>query len=220
MSNPLVFRLFKTHHERAFAEQYKDRIWSDSGSTGTMQVRAIKATDRVMDSHVTYVAVGANSHDVRRRFFDEWDEDENAVDEYTTVVTIDLDALGLTHVDRVAASDAFYAAILETRKALLPTVSAPRIPAAPRPREELLPYDLPEPPNEVVEKVVNDGQTFSVTYAKTSERRWGIQWDEVEMKAISVVDGKGHAFDPVFIGLMLAGLDEKASYWVPAPKTA
>lgn len=183
-----------------------------------MQVRAISASDRVMDSHVTYVAVGANSHDVRRRFFDEWDEDENAVDEYTTVVTVDLDALGLTHVDRIAASDAFYNAILETRKVLLPRVSEPRIPEAPRPREELLPYDLPEPPDEVTKEVVNANRAYTVTYMKSSGRRFGTQWDEVEMKAVRVVDDRGQVCEPVYFGLMQAGFDVDATYWVPAPK--
>lgn len=214
--NPLAFRWFKTHHQRNGADKLMQRIWQECSDRGAMQVRAISATEDTMDTHVTYVARGGNSHDVGRRYFDEWDDDEGAVDCYTTAVMVDLDALGLTHVDRRVASDVLHQAILDAREALLPYVNEPRPRQEPRPKVEFLPYDLPEPPDEEVRSFTQGKRRYDVTYAKSDERRFGRQWDEVRMVARSVVDDTGCEHS-LHTGLCLAGFVE-SSYWVNAPK--
>lgn len=213
---PLAFRLFKTHHDRHGAEQLAQRIWQELSDRDCLQVRAISASGRAMDSHVTYVARGGNSHDIRRRYFDEWDEDDSAVDDYTIAAMIDLDALGLTDLDRITVSDAFYNAIVETRKALLANASEPPKSQPSRERKILVPDEVPEPPNEVVER---SGGTVEVTYVKTSERRSGGPplWDEALMKAVKVVDHRKGRELSLPVGLMLAG-DARSSYWVRVPK--
>lgn len=211
---PLAFRLFKTHHDRDGAEQLAQRIWQELSDRDCLQVRAISASGRVMDSHVTYVARGGNSHDIRRRYFDEWHEDDGAVDDYTVAAMVDLDALGLTDLDRITVSDAFYNAIVETRKALLANASEPAKSQSFGERKTLVPDEVPEPPDEVVER----SGTVEVTYVKTSERRsGGPLWDEALMKAVKVVDHRKGQELSLPVGLMFAG-DARSSYWVRVPK--
>ena len=222
-SKPLAFRLFISVHEYEYGlEEMAQTIWDELSNPDALQVRAVGVKDYAIRSHFTYVAKGGNAQDIRRRLRTLADEDDMPYGDYTTAVMVDLDALGLGNVDRIVASDALYRAILEVRETLLTTVSEPRDPEKPRPREELLPYDLAEPPMEEVREIFVRERTFYLTFRQSGMRRNLLQWDEIEMELSHAVDDLGREHVPDNSLLLKVGPDVELSlhYWLPAPKLA
>lgn len=192
---PLAFRLFKIRHDDGDGD-LTQLIWNDFGHPGdTMRVRAIGMADGYMNSLVTYVAKGGNAQDIRRRMHQ---LDENIpYGDYTTAVTVDLDALGLSNVDRVRASNALYQAILEVRAELVETLPV------------IEPPLLGPSPKHFDNRYSQNGRTYTVTYEKGE-----LVEGRIRCSAVRVVDDLGVEYE-VADGLLRAGFVEDHC-WVSA----
>lgn len=139
---------------------------------------------------------------------------------YTTVVMVDLDALGLADVDRVRVSDVLYEAVLKARETLLAFNSEPVASLTPQPTKEPLPYELPEPPAEDVKEVFAFERTYYLTFRRSGKRRHFLSWDEIEMVLSEAMDdlGREHAPDNSLLLKLGPETELRTTYWLAAPK--